>query len=908
MGAGERPQFLELSDPNGFQTQVRAPKDGDYILQVRIKLGGGALGLQNESNDGVPGNNQQISKVLLVWDTTPPEFLSLNAINEAADLVISKDEYQSSKPAVELKVVGHDAVTYSTFLDAAVPVNCDGTKTYKAANPPTIASMPEINGPYVICARVSDTAGNVAYGKSSIIMRDVIFRPSAPKDFSAMPGGGVVSLSYASSSEETQGFLLIRSNDPISFVPTDGQAYMAGSVVDGALVMGAGSATSATDLDLSGIINYYAVFAYNEDYLYSPVAKTDTITGQPFSSGVVLLVNEAADGEISASDIGSVSPAVSASLASFSFKYSTFIPLAGATCDDSLTYSVNEPKISEIASINGDYLVCVVGEDASGHIVYGASTSITVSLLPQTPANLSVVANPHTNDLSWSYGGGGGSSYLVVRSTSAVTFVPVDGNSYAVGSIDANQKIVAVGNSLTFQDYCFEAATYYYAVFSFDGDKKYSTPAIGQVDIGSDLADDLKSGANINTCIAKPANLALISNTNGILEARNPSTKILKYEFDLSSSTNFSTKTTYSINNVASGVNGSVTIPSANLTHGSIYWLRMRFAEEGTNEWSEYSKIRSFRIDSTLNQVVGFHVDSFDQISSVPSGNISNLTWASTNSGEIYISSGQTLGYYKSPAISLQEFGWLKYGLSYATWYVPAPAASQYSFHIDYFDPATGVWAQIPTADFPGNTGNGQTLHGNLDAIDPAKYPIIRFEVRLYRNTTGTSSPKFYNFTLQPRTNPTGSQFANGGFESANAGEWVVMKTNNAADPTVNLAYTTSPRSGTKSAYINHNLTNYLTSREAMVYQTIDVPVTATSLKFWRRYSRATWGAYFRYFINETLMETPTGSNTTWTQVTYDITAYRGKTITFSFGMFDYYWAGAGDHGAWLQVDDVAIE
>ncbi len=93
-----------------------------------------------------------------------------------------------------------------------------------------------------------------------------------------------------------------------------------------------------------------------------------------------------------------------------------------------------------------------------------------------------------------------------------------------------------------------------------------------------------------------------------------------------------------------------------------------------------------------------------------------------------------------------------------------------------------------------------------------------------------------------------------------------------------------------------------------MVYQTIDVPVTATSLKFWRRYSRATWGAYFRYFLNENLMETPTGSNTTWTQVTYDITAYRGKTITFSFGIFDYYWAGAGDHGAWLQVDDVAIE
>jgi len=530
------PSQLELSDPSGFQTQVRAAKDGEYILQVRIKLGDGALGLQNEGNDGTPGNNQQISKVLLVWDTTPPEFLSLDAINEAADLVVNKDEYQSSKPAVELKVVGHDAVMYSAFLDAAVPVSCDGTKTYKDAIPPSIASMPEINGPYVICARVSDNAGNVAYGKSPIIMRDVIFRPSAPKDFAAIPGGGTVSLSYESSSHETHGFLLVRSNDPITFVPADGQAYMAGSIVDGALVMSAGSATSATDLDLSGIINYYAVFAYNEDYLYSSAAKTDTITGQPFAAGVVQLINEAADGEISASDIGSVSPAVSASFASFSFKYSTFIPFAGATCDDSLSYSVNEPKISEIAAINGDYVVCVVGEDARGHLIYGASASITVSLLPQTPADLSIVANPHTNDLSWSYGGGGGSSYLVVRSTSAVTFVPVDGNSYAVGSIDANQKIVAVGNSLTFQDYCFEAATYYYAVFSFDGGKKYSTPATGQVNIGSDLADALKSGVNINTCIAKPANLALISNTNGILEARNPSAKVLKYEFDLSRS------------------------------------------------------------------------------------------------------------------------------------------------------------------------------------------------------------------------------------------------------------------------------------------------------------------------------------------------------------------------------------
>jgi hypothetical protein len=71
--------------------------------------------------------------------------------------------------------------------------------------------------------------------------------------------------------EGASGFLVVRSETPVAWVPEDGQEYEPGELADGSMLVAKAEAAEATD---SGLLNrssyYYAIFAHDVEFRYSP--------------------------------------------------------------------------------------------------------------------------------------------------------------------------------------------------------------------------------------------------------------------------------------------------------------------------------------------------------------------------------------------------------------------------------------------------------------------------------------------------------------------------------------------------------------------------------------------------------------------------------------------------------------
>ena len=153
---------------------------------------------------------------------------------------------------------------------------------------------------------------------------------------------------------------------------------------------------------------------------------------------------------------------------------------------ESYTFDVLPTVGVVTVDISGD-----VAADALGNNNVAASQwSIFFSTSVLAPQNLTVSANINQLDLAWD-SSGGESGYLVARSSSSVTFTPTDGNSCADQSgTQGPHEILCVTNGYTFNDSGLDPDTYYYGVFAFDGNDKYSDMLSGSGAAGADLLSE----------------------------------------------------------------------------------------------------------------------------------------------------------------------------------------------------------------------------------------------------------------------------------------------------------------------------------------------------------------------------------------------------------------------------------
>ncbi|RYZ57890.1 MAG: hypothetical protein EOP07_08615 [Proteobacteria bacterium] len=107
------------------------------------------------------------------------------------------------------------------------------------------------------------------------------------------------------------------------------------------------------------------------------------------------------------------------------------------------------------------------------------------------PSNLVATAGTRKVGLRWTAAGGSPVGYLVVRrSNAAVTWKPVDGQTYTVGqSLDGIHTVGLISNQTVGDVTNLNAGTYYFAVFAVSASKKYSNPvAVSAIVVGGNWA------------------------------------------------------------------------------------------------------------------------------------------------------------------------------------------------------------------------------------------------------------------------------------------------------------------------------------------------------------------------------------------------------------------------------------
>jgi peptidoglycan/xylan/chitin deacetylase (PgdA/CDA1 family) len=178
-------------------------------------------------------------------------------------------------------------------------------------------------------------------------------------------------------------------------------------------------------------------------------------------------------------------------------------------------------------------------------------------------------------------------------------------------------------------------------------------------------------------------------------------------------------------------------------------------------------------------------------------------------------------------------------------------------------------------------------------------------------NAVGTSPASAASAPVTPTGGTTGSTVVNGGFESGLA-SWT------AGGVKAPVASTTA-HTGAGSALLGVVSGNEPLG-DSTLSQTITVPATGTStLSFWYQphtQDETCTGAACRYDWMEAQVRNTSGTTLaslfklcndtgTWTQVTADLTAYKGQTITLWFNV--HVDGSSPADNSWMYLDDVAL-
>ncbi|RYZ49536.1 MAG: BspA family leucine-rich repeat surface protein [Proteobacteria bacterium] len=134
--------------------------DGTYILCAKLSsIGSAAVYIKSQS---------------VVRDTLAPIVSSFISANEAIDGYINYVERNSSQGLADIIAAGASEITYShALLDGSGTLLCNGATSYPNTTIPSISSV-TVDGTYVLCARLSDVAGNTTFTKSSLMIRRTV--------------------------------------------------------------------------------------------------------------------------------------------------------------------------------------------------------------------------------------------------------------------------------------------------------------------------------------------------------------------------------------------------------------------------------------------------------------------------------------------------------------------------------------------------------------------------------------------------------------------------------------------------------------------------------------------------------------------------------------------------------------
>lgn len=354
------PGIITFSDGSAEDTSVSADADGSYVLRLTVT--------------DVAGNTA-FDELNFEWDTTAPIFTSLVAINEASDGFVNASEASSSSAMFQLSASDYTTAHYSLPLDNSIAITCDVSKAYGQSVIPAINALPASDKPYVVCVKLEDIAGNITYGKSAVVTRDVTL-PTVNVG-SDVAVNSAYAINATSTGASSFSWSTISGPGTITFGDANVEDTTASASTDGSYVL------RLTVTDLAG------------NSAYDELTMTWNTTGPAFTS--LAGANQAADGYINSSEIASNSPLFVLTASNYTgVQYSPILDDSSPqTCDGSQSYSsIPIPLIDALPAADKPYVICVRLSDAASNIVFAKSQVIVRDTAPPTVnVGLDVVKN-----------------------------------------------------------------------------------------------------------------------------------------------------------------------------------------------------------------------------------------------------------------------------------------------------------------------------------------------------------------------------------------------------------------------------------------------------------------------------------------------------------------------------------
>ena len=228
------------------------------------------------------------------------------------------------------------------------------------------------------------------------------------------------------------------------------------------------------------------------------------------------------------------------------------------------------------------------------------------------------------------------------------------------------------------------------------------------------------------------------------------------------------------------------------------------------------------------------------------------------------------------------------------------------------YDAATDTWA----TDSPTNVaayrmqatnaaGALYVVGGSTSGFTPTNR-VERYELPCTTPTaTVTGTPPTATSTVTPTLTPCGEAIANGGFETGDLTNWAIR--DSVPAPTVRAG---TAHSGTYAAFLGSDPGTEPTG-DSSIYQQITVPASGGTLSYWYYpYSEDSitfdWQDAYVTDTNGTILATimhVCQTTQTWTQFTYDMSAFAGQTVQIEFLVHQ---DGFGDVTN-MYVDDVSL-
>ncbi|MES2745556.1 MAG: BspA family leucine-rich repeat surface protein [Bdellovibrionota bacterium] len=407
--------------------------DGPYALCVKLV--------------DAAGNTIYRKSATIARTTTGPSITSLALANAATDGYINDSEKALTTALWTLTQTGGTSIAYTSLLDDTSPVTCNSSKTYDQSSVPGPSDLTSDN-PWVICVKVSDTLGNITYGKSAVVERDIV----APV-FTSLALANAATDTYINDSEK----LMVSLMWTLSATGHSSAAYtLALSDTAGAAVCDAtqnyNQSTIATPADLSSDGAYALCVRLTDAAGNIRFGKSVQLTRDSVAPVFTSMVgaNGASDNYIS--DAEKASGLALYTLSGSDYSTDDFTAALDDTsgtvaCDSSQTYgNPNIPVISSIAT-DGTYIVCALLSDAAGNHGYGKSSQVVRDTTGPTLTSLALAGaatDGYINDAEkalttamWALNASGhsGATYTTALSDTSGALVCDSSKTYGQSSI-----------------------------------------------------------------------------------------------------------------------------------------------------------------------------------------------------------------------------------------------------------------------------------------------------------------------------------------------------------------------------------------------------------------------------------------------------------------------------------------